>query len=100
MKTAIVQRHDFLVEILPALVIGILLNLIGRYLCDVLQAANAPLAGDLFLDMVGTAYAAIMAGPWWAALVGTASSAVNGNFYSNYFPFNVVNVFGGLAWGY
>jgi SAM-dependent methyltransferase len=39
-------------------------------------------------------------GPWWAAAVAAATTIVNGNFFENYFPFGVVNIAGGLVWGY
>lgn len=34
------------------------------------------------------------------AVVGIIGNAFNGNFFSSYFPFGVVNVVGALAWGY
>ncbi len=70
------------------------LNLGGRELVVQLDL-------PLHLDMTGTAVAAIMAGPWWGALVGVstnlAGSALSG--VSSY-PFALVNVAGALVWGY
>jgi hypothetical protein len=116
MHRRVVQAYDFQAEVLPVLVVGILFNLLGRYACaHVLQpfmiwlneiflhsdkGIIASLGNQAFLDMGGTAYAAVMVGPWWAAVVGVTSNAINGGYYDAYFPFGVVNILGGLAWGY
>lgn len=69
-------------------------NLLGRVLVDTL-------ALPLFLDMTGTAIAAIALGPWWGALVGVVTNLV-GAFVSGVvsLPFALVNVAGALVWGY
>lgn len=69
-------------------------NLIGRVLVDTL-------ALPLFLDMTGTAVAAIALGPWWGVLVGVVTNLV-GAFISGVvsLPFVLVNVTGALVWGY
>jgi len=116
MHRRVVQAYDFRAEVLPVLVVGILFNLLGRYGCaHALQpfmtwlneiflhsdkGVIASLGNQAFLDMGGTAYAAVMVGPWWAAAVGVVSNAINGGYYDAYFPFGVVNILGGLAWGY
>src|SRR5260370_12826904 len=116
MQSRIVQKWNFYSEVLPPLVVGVLCDLIGRYVCTNLLkrsrlAVNREVGGDehgflamfadqIFLDMAGTAYVSIMLGPWWAATVGVVAQAVNGGFYNTYFPFGVVNILGGLAWGY
>ncbi len=69
-------------------------NLLGRVLVDTL-------ALPLFLDMTGTAIAAIALGPWWGALVGVATNllgALTSGVVS--LPFALVNVTGALVWGY
>ncbi|CAM3890182.1 ECF transporter S component [Nocardioides marinus] len=55
----------------------------------------------LYLDMVGTAVAAIILGPWWGAGVGVSTNFL-GVGLSGYdsIPFAVVNVAGALVWGY
>lgn len=55
----------------------------------------------LFLDMVGTAIAAIALGPWYGAIVGLATNAV-GEFADipNSLAFAPVNIAGALVWGY
>ncbi|MDT9592676.1 hypothetical protein RDV89_06340 [Nocardioides zeae] len=70
------------------------LNLLGRAVVDV---AAVP----LFLDMAGTAVAAVLLGPWWGVLVAVATN-VGGTAISGWvsLPFVVVNVVGALLWGY
>lgn len=73
--------------------------------CLVLDFAGHTLVGvlhlSLYLDMIGTALAAIVLGPWpgvLVALVGnTAGLAVHGTMV---LPFTLVNVVGALVWGY
>ena len=76
------------------LVACVAVNLLGRLLVDTL-------ALPLFLDMTGTAIAAIALGPWWGALVGLATNvlgaAVSG---AASLPFTLVNITGALVWGY
>jgi|TARA_Y100000815_G_C13303859_1_gene485675 energy-coupling factor transport system substrate-specific component len=69
-------------------------NLFGRWLVDVLDI-------PLYLDMVGTAVAAIILGPWWGAGVGLSTNLL-GVGISGYdsIPFAIVNVAGALVWGY
>lgn len=76
------------------LVACVLVNLVGRVTIDALRL-------PLYLDMVGTAVAAVVAGPWWGALVGVATNA-GGTFTSgaDSMVFGLVNVAGALVWGY
>lgn len=65
------------------------------------SAAVATLGLPLFLDMIGTAVAAMAFGPWWGVLVAAGSTAVEtvcGTTDS--LPFGLVNTAGALAWGY
>ncbi|WP_182377973.1 ECF transporter S component [Nocardioides sp. WS12] len=82
-----------------AVLVGcIALNLLGRVTVDnVLR----PLDITLFLDMVGTAIAAIVLGPWWGVLVGITTN-LGGAALSGWIsiPFGIVNVGGALLWGY
>lgn len=91
-RSQIIHEFDLLAEILPIALAGILLNVAGRQI--------AQFYGGPFVDMTGTAFTAFLLGPWWAAAVATATTIVNGNFFENYFPFGVVNIAGGLVWGY
>jgi energy-coupling factor transport system substrate-specific component len=72
----------------------ILLNLAGRVFVDFLHL-------PIYLDMVGTAIAAIALGPWRGAAVGATTNVVGviGSGWVS-LPFVLVNVVGALAWGY
>lgn len=76
------------------LVASLAANLVGRTLVDLLGL-------PVYLDMVGTACAAILLGPWWGALVGASTNvagvAVSGTDSLLFLPVNVV---GALVWGY
>jgi energy-coupling factor transport system substrate-specific component len=71
------------------------INMLGRVL--VVEIDKIP----LYLDMVGTAVAAVVLGPWWGAGVGLSTNllgvSVSGG---DSVPFAVVNVAGALVWGY
>jgi len=88
-----IHEYDFYTEALPVTLAGILLNVAGR------QIASFGIEG-IFLDMTGTAFTAIVLGPWWAAATAAATTLANGSFFETYFPFGVVNIIGGLVWGY
>ncbi|MGD9925804.1 MAG: hypothetical protein AB7V13_30780, partial [Pseudorhodoplanes sp.] len=91
-RNQIIHEFDPLTEILPIGLAGILLNVAGR---QIAQHYGGP-----FVDMIGTAFTAFLLGPWWAAAVASGTTIINGNFFENYFPFGVVNIAGGLVWGY
>lgn len=92
-RSQIIHEYNFYTEALPITLMGILLNIAGRQI--------ASFYGDpIFADMIGTAYTAILLGPWWGAAAAAATTMVNGTFSEIYFPFGVVNVAGGLIWGY
>ena len=78
-----------------AILLGcVAVNLLGRVLVDGLQL-------PLYLDMVGTAVAAVLLGPWRGAAVGVATNllgVVTSGLIS--LPFALVNVVGALIWGY
>ena len=92
-RRQIIMEFDFYAEILPIALVGILLNVAGRQIASYI-------GNPIFADMVGTAFSAILLGPWWAAAVASATTVVNGSFSEIYFPFGVVNVAGALFWGY
>jgi energy-coupling factor transport system substrate-specific component len=78
-----------------AILVGcVALNLLGRVVVDGLQI-------PLYLDMVGTAVAAVVLGPWRGAGVGVATNVL-GVLSSGLvsLPFALVNVVGALVWGY
>ncbi len=78
---------------------GILLNSLGLLL-------SLRLESILFLDMVGTAFAAFLLGPWWGAATALLTNAlVNWLLYPHedphllIFPWTLVNMAGGFYWG-
>ncbi|RKT36023.1 energy-coupling factor transport system substrate-specific component [Microbacterium sp. AG1240] len=77
------------------LIVGcVLLNFSG-------SAAVAALGLPLFLDMIGTAVAAMAFGPWWGVLVACGSTAIETvTGTTDSLPFVLVNIAGALAWGY
>jgi energy-coupling factor transport system substrate-specific component len=70
------------------------LNIIGGYIANALKL-------PVYLDMIGTAVASIVLGPWWGALVGVITNVV-GSFLTGptNLPFAACNVIGALVWGY
>lgn len=82
---------SYVVAIVP---VAAALNVVGG---TINTALNLP----TFLDMIGTAVAAIVLGPWWGALVGVMGN-VAGAFFTGPvgIPFALANVAGALVWGY
>ena len=80
--------------VLLLVVVCVAVNLLGRGVVDLLHV-------PIYLDMVGTAIAAIALGPWRGAAVGVATNVV-GVVTSGWvsLPFAIVNVVGALVWGY
>jgi len=70
------------------------LNIVGSTINNALKLPT-------FLDMIGTAVAAIVLGPWWGALVGVITN-LGGSFINGPIgiPFALANVAGALVWGY
>lgn len=88
------DRAPELSAVLGVALVCVVANLLGRTLVYVLEL-------PLHLDMVGTAVAALVIGPWVGAAVG-ASTNVVGALISGWssLPFALVNVVGALIWGY
>ena len=81
-------------QVLLLAVACLVLNLAGREFVDFLRL-------PIYLDMVGTAIAAIALGPWHGAAVGVTTNvggAVGSGWVS--IPFALVSVVGALVWGY
>lgn len=72
----------------------VVLNLLGREFVDFFGF-------PIYLDMIGTAIAAIALGPWRGAAVGMTTNLVGvaGSGWVS-IPFGLVNVMGALVWGY
>ncbi|MFC6695105.1 ECF transporter S component [Nocardioides daphniae] len=76
------------------LVVCLLVNLAGMAFIDALRI-------PVWLDMIGTAVAAIALGPWWGVLVGVSSSGLDGLLTGAAgFWFTPVTALGALIWGY
>jgi hypothetical protein len=94
-----VSSYLLLHELTVIVAAGVLLNYLGLMLSLRLQSI-------LYLDMVGTALAALLLGPWWGTLTALLSSAlVNWALYPGpgadvvIFPWVAVNMAGGFFWG-
>jgi hypothetical protein len=86
-------------EILTVIAAALLINFVSL-------ALSTRLTSILYLDMTGTAVAALLLGPWYGAMAGLLSNGlVNWVLYpgqnADYvvFPWAIVNIFGGLLWG-
>lgn len=82
-------------ERLPIVASALALNAMG-------MAIAVAFPSLVYLDMVGTAMAAFLLGPWYGAIVACLSSVyVNSAFFpdKNVADWVVVNVCGGLFWG-
>lgn len=70
-------------------------NMVGRVLVVVIPEI------PLYLDMVGTAVAAVVLGPWWGAGVGLSTNLLGVTASGlDSILFAIVNVAGALVWGY
>ena len=93
------MSYLFLYEVIIITAAGVLLNYLGLVLSVHLQSV-------LYLDMMGTAFAAFLLGPWWGAIVALlTNSVVNWLLYPGpdaeliIFPWSIVNMTGGYFWG-
>lgn len=70
------------------------LTMLGREAVNFLEL-------PIYLDMVGTAVAAVVLGPWRGAAVGLSTNLL-GSLTAGAvsLPFAIVNVVGALIWGY
>lgn len=86
--------HSRVAYIALVMLACVLLDVFGHAIVGKLHLA-------LYLDMIGTATAAIMLGPWYGvviALLGnTTGMLIHGNMA---LPFGLVNAAGALVWGY
>lgn len=81
-------------ERLPIFAASVALNALG-------MAISLAFPSMVYLDMVGTAVAAFLLGPWYGAVVACVTSGiVNFSLFStDCFPWIVVNVTGAAFWG-
>ncbi len=86
-------------EIAVILATAVLINFVAL-------ALSTRLTSILYLDMTGTAVAALLLGPWYGAIAGLISGGfVNWILFAgqggyDVFPYAIVNIFGGLLWGF
>lgn len=87
-------KAQFSTKALVLIPIAVGINLIGGTLCATLKL-------PLFMDMIGTIIAAVLAGPWVAALVGLLTNIFLA-IVSNpvYLPYALVSIGSGLVTGY
>lgn len=85
---------------------GIILTLLIVFACFALNNLGGQFVADLgvplYLDMVGTAIAAVALGPWHGVAAGLANNVL-GSLLEGSMPslwFALVNVVGALIWGY
>lgn len=89
-----VSRRGRLVVVLAILIACVAINTLGRAVTDRFDL-------PIWLDMTGTAAAALALGPWLGAAVGLCSNLtdlLSGGFGE--VPFAIVNVLGAVLWGY
>ena len=80
--------------IVAILVAGLVLNMTGWGVTELLDL-------PVYLDMMGTAFAAIALGPWWGVLVGVTTNAAGTSVSGpESLFFAPVNAAGALVWGY
>lgn len=111
LKPYFLSEYLFRREILVILSAGILLNYLG------LAVSKSFPQSMFYLDMIGTALTAILLGPWWGAIVGLITSTFTNplifsqigietsgaeaiNIFTSIFPWSIINIFGGLYWGF
>lgn len=88
-------REEKIKEVLLFSLLCVAINIIG--------GVDISARKFLYLDMLGTALAGIALGPWWGASVGLVTNII---LYfmlpdkPSLFIFALVNIYGGLYWGY
>ncbi len=84
-------------EVPPIIGASLLINFVGSEM-----VSRNP--SVLYLDMAGTAAAALLLGPWWGAIVGILTNTILSMMHPseaniNFVPWLVVNLVGGIYWG-
>lgn len=81
--------------VLTVFMLGIFINVFAHVPVD-------PLGLPIYLDMIGTAIAAIMLGPWIGVAVGLSSSLLTSTVIMDWpgMSFALFNVAGALIWGF
>lgn len=80
--------------LMVVMAVSLALNLMGLGLSEWLDL-------PVYLDMLGTAFSAIVLGPWWGVLVGVATNVAGvASSGPESLLFAPVNAVGALVWGY
>lgn len=87
-------EHTWRKEIVPIFCLSLFINVLGG-------AFIYRVHGVAYFDMCGTALSSFTLGPWWAATIGLFSNLLLASINEpNYHLWSLINVLGGLIWGY
>lgn len=86
-------KHDFTLISLLLIPVGVSVNVVGYQLSSILKL-------PVFIDMIGTMFVSIVAGPWIAGLTGLLGNFVSGMLNPVSIPYGLVSLTVGLLSGY
>lgn len=86
-------KEDFSMLALLIIPVGVAVNFVGGQLASILKL-------PMYLDTIGTIFAAMLCGPWVGAVTGGLTNVVTGIVNPVNFAFIPVNVIAGLVTGF
>ena len=86
-------KEDFSMLALLIIPVGVAVNFVGGQLASILKL-------PMYLDTIGTIFAAMLCGPWVGAVTGGLTNVVTGIANPVNFAFIPVNVIAGLVTGF
>ena len=86
-------KEDFSMLALLIIPVGVAVNFVGGQLASILKL-------PMYLDTIGTIFAAMLCGPWVGAVTGDLTNVVTGIANPVNFAFIPVNVIAGLVTGF
>ena len=86
-------KEDFSMLALLIIPVGVAVNFVGGQLASILKL-------PMYLDTIGTIFAAMLCGPWVGAVTGGLANVVTGIANPVNFAFIPVNVIAGLVTGF
>ena len=86
-------KEDFSMLALLIIPVGVAVNFVGGQLASILKL-------PMYLDTIGTIFAAMLCGPWVGAVTGGLTNVVTGIANQVNFAFIPVNVIAGLVIGF
>ena len=86
-------KEDFSMLALLIIPVGVAVNIVGGQLASILKL-------PMYLDTIGTIFAAMLCGPWVGAVTGGLTNVVTGIANPVNFAFIPVNVIAGLVTGF